>query len=210
MSTQAQIDANRLNAKHSTGPSSAVGVANSSRNRGTHFLSCSSTFCVLRDESQDEFDMFFSQLLLDHLPADLTERELVQRMAEHEWMRRRAQRLGNRMFHCDPQRADPLLRGSQQDFALMLRYETMHERAFNSALSMLLKYRAEKRKEEIGFERQTAAAEDLKMRKQRHESAEKARQVDLDCKIICTLRTSASHPEALELARDLKTRHQAA
>ncbi len=75
---------------------------------------------------------------------------------------------------------------------------------------MLLKYRAEKKKEEIGFERKSAAAEQLKMRKQRHESAEKARQVDLECKIIRTLRTASSNPEALQFARDLKTRHQAA
>jgi hypothetical protein len=210
MSTQAQIDANRLNSQKSTGPSSPEGLAMSSLNRGRHFLSCSSNFRVLKDESQDEYNLFFSQILINYKPTDQTERDLLQRMAEHEWMRQRAQRLSNRMFHCDPQRADPLRRETHQAFALMLRYETMHERAYNSALSMLLKYRAEKKKEQIGFERKAAAAEQLQMRKQRHESAEKARQVDLHCKIIRTLRTSTSNPEALELARDLKTRHQSA
>jgi hypothetical protein len=210
MSTQAQIDANRLNSQNSTGPRSAVGILRSSRNRGYHFLSSTSTFRVLPNESQDEFDLFLSQLLIEYEPTDKTEHDLVQRMAEHEWMRQRAQRLSNRMFHCDPQRADPIRRDSQQAFAVMLRYETMHERAYNTALAMLLKYRSDKRKEEIGFERKSAAAEQHQMKKQRHESAEKARQVDLDCKIIRTLRTAASNPEALQLARDLKTRHQAA
>jgi hypothetical protein len=209
MSTQAQIDANRLNAKHSTGPSSAVGVLKSSLNRGTHFLAAS-TFRVLPDESQNEFDELVFQMALAHCPADEVESGLVTRMAEHEWMRRRALRLIDRMFDCDPKFADPFIRNTYKPFALMMRYESMHERAYNNAFALLLKYRAEKKKEKIGFERESAAAEQLKMRKQRHESAEKARQVDLECKIIRTLRTSASNPEALELARDLKTHHQAA
>jgi hypothetical protein len=210
MSTQAQIDANRLNAQHSTGPSSPAGLAKSSLNRGSHFLSATTEFRVLPDESQAEFIQLATQIEISHRPVDEVERALVLRMAEHEWMRRRALRLIDRMFDCDPKFSDPLIRNTYKPFALMMRYETMHERAFNSAFSLLLKYRAEKKKDKIGFERKAAAAEQLQMRKQRHESAEKARQVDLDCKIIRTLRTSASNPEALHLAKDLKTRHQAA
>src|ERR1022692_96496 len=54
MSTQAQIDANRRNAQHSTGPKTEAGKATSSRN-GTRFGLFSTNNCILPGE-QEEYD----------------------------------------------------------------------------------------------------------------------------------------------------------
>ena len=44
-----------------------------------------------------------------------------------------------------------------EHFALYLRYQTTHERAFYKALTELQKLRAERKKEQIGFESQKRA-----------------------------------------------------
>src|ERR1700739_2755374 len=41
-----------------------------------------------------------------------------------------------------------------KQFSLYLRYQTTHERAFHKCLSDFLKLRAEKRKQQVGFESQ--------------------------------------------------------
>src|ERR1017187_11009488 len=51
MSTQAQIDANRRNAQHSTGPKTEAGKAKSSRN-GTRFGLFSTNACILPGEEE--------------------------------------------------------------------------------------------------------------------------------------------------------------
>ena len=211
MSTQAQIDANRENAKKSTGPVTETGRQASSRNRVSHSLSNGSHFYVLPDEDIKEFlDVIGGYRLIYRVSNDdAIGLAFIQRMAEHEWMRCRAQRYMDNMFRCDPQYA-PVFPGVEKQFALMMRYYTMHERAFQTTLNMLLKHRAEKKKEQIGFERKTAQTEHLEMQKQRHETMQKAKQIDADCKIIRALCKAANNPEALDLARGMKTSQQAA
>ncbi len=46
------------------------------------------------------------------------------------------------------------LRDTQKEFALYLRYQTTNDRGFSKCLNDLLKLRAEKRKEQIGFDSQ--------------------------------------------------------
>ncbi|MFL6350744.1 MAG: hypothetical protein ACJ74Z_02675, partial [Bryobacteraceae bacterium] len=60
----------------------------------------------------------------------------------------------------------------QKQFALYLRYQTTNERAFHKCLDELLKLRAEKRKQEIGFESQKRQEADHT----RREAAEKRKQ----------------------------------
>jgi hypothetical protein len=93
---------------------------------------------------------------------------------------------------------------------LFMRYESQHERAYNSCFNQLLKLRAEKRSAKIGFEREKQLCQQAEERKQRHETVQKARHVDIDCKIARTLRTAANNPEALDAARKVQTRFQAA
>ena len=85
-----------------------------------------------------------------HRPENETEHILVDRMAQHHWLRSRAQAFESGCFREDGTLDDKRL-------ALFMRYRTSHERAFSKCLAELLKLRAEKRKAEIGFESQKAA-----------------------------------------------------
>jgi len=205
MSTQAQIDANRANAQESTGPVTDFGKAISSQNRASHRLSQYASFQVLRSEDESLYIRLIGDLLIqfNYDAKDKAERALLERMAQHEWMRRRAL-----------QYQDNILNSNDASFAdqlkLFMRYESQHERAYNSCFNQLLKLRADKRSAKIGFERQKQLCQQAEERKQRHEMMQKARQVDIECKIVRALRTAANNPEALDTAREVKTRFQAA
>ena len=204
MSTQAQIDANRANAQKSSGPVTDAGKETSCQNHASHRLSKYALFQVLESEDQSAYYHLVCELLSQfNADQDKAERAIVERMAEHEWMRRRALHYQNNMLQVE---------GSfrSETFNLYMRYESQHERAYNSCFNQLLKLRAEKRSAQIGFERQKQLCQQAEERKQRHEITIKARQVDIDCKIVRTLRTSANNPEALDAARKAQTRPQAA
>jgi hypothetical protein len=147
MSTESQIEANRENAKFSTGPKSEAGKAAAALNNTRHGLA--GAFRVLPSESQSDFDELLVILRDEHQPATFTETTLVEGMAQHHWLRQRALHLESACY--DPasgQIAD------QKQLALLLRYQTTHERAFHKALNDLLKLRAARQKEQIGFESQ--------------------------------------------------------
>jgi len=86
--TEAQINANRENAKKSTGPRSAAGKAASSRNRLLHGLRAHKH--ILLDEDPAEFLL----LIHDHFdrfqPVGPAEEKLVLRLAADQWRRYRA------------------------------------------------------------------------------------------------------------------------
>jgi hypothetical protein len=106
-------------------------------------------FTVLPSEDQDEFDHLFHGLCVEHQVKTTTERMLVEKMAQHYWLSKRAQRLQ------DITMADDLpMKDQERQFALYLRYQTTNDRAFHRSLNDLLKLRAERRRAEIGFESQ--------------------------------------------------------
>lgn len=146
----AQLAANRGNAQLSSGPVSAAGRAVSSQNRLTHGLARhNGTFKLLPSEDPAAFEALEAGLISEHQPQTETESILIQAMAESHWLAQRAQTLQHTCF--DPATgliADPKM------FALFLRYETTHRRAFHKSLADLLKLRAEKRKAQNGFEAQ--------------------------------------------------------
>jgi len=165
MSTESQIRANRENAQHSTGPKSEEGKAASCMNNFRHGFT--GAFTVLPSEDQDEFDHLLCGLRAEHQPSTMTEKILVEKMAQHYWLSRRAQRLQ------DVTMADDLpAKDQDREFALFLRYQTTNDRAFHCALNDLLKLRAEKRRAEIGFESQ----QQRKALELRREAAEKRKQ----------------------------------
>ncbi|HEX3685318.1 MAG TPA: hypothetical protein VHU83_22480 [Bryobacteraceae bacterium] len=168
MATDAQISANQSNAQLSTGPKSESGKAASSQNNFKYGLTGSS-FAVLEFENQDEYDHVLCGLRFEHQPASMTESILVDKMAQSYWLSKRALYLQDQC--CTDE--DLSLEQQQKQLALFIRYQTTHDRAFHRALNDLLKLRADKRKQEIGFESQQRrlAAES------RREAAEK-RQVD--------------------------------
>jgi hypothetical protein len=150
MSTQAQIFANQANAQKSTGPTSNAGKETSSHNRTTHGLSDLDNVFFLHDfEDEDQFEALKANLCHEHQPQTETEKLLVRRLAESEWLRRRA-------LHFQKLCQNPKTGYLEQEkhFALYLRYQAIHERAFYKALNELQKLRNERRNRQIGFESQ--------------------------------------------------------
>ena len=163
MSTQAQITANQINAQLSTGPKTEEGKAASSRNNLSHGLTYrGGVFVLLPWENAKEYDQLVVDLKSEHRPTSRTEMILVERMAQHHWLRDRAGLLQANCFADD---------GSidEKRLALYLRYQTTHERAFHECLNDLLKLRAEKRKNEIGFESQKRKQEEHTRKQEQHQ-----------------------------------------
>jgi hypothetical protein len=162
MATEAQIAANQANAKRSCGPKTEAGKAASSKNHVIHGLSYrGGMFILLPWEDAEEFDVLVVDLKSQYHPMNRTEWILVERMAQHHWLRNRATLLQGNCFLDDGTIDDKRL-------ALYLRYETTHERAFHKCLNELLRIRAEKRKAEIGFESQKRKQEEHDRKQEQH------------------------------------------
>ena len=162
MSTESQIQANRENAKLSCGPKSETGKAIAALNNTRHGLA--GAFRVLPTESQSDFDQLLATLREEHNPETFTETTLVEAMAQHHWLRQRSLNLESSCY--DPATGQIT---DQKQLALYLRYQTTHERGFHKAMNDLLKLRAAKRKEQIGFESQQRLQEQHDMKKDRHQ-----------------------------------------
>jgi hypothetical protein len=93
--------------------------------------------------------MLLGALREEHKPSGITETMLVDKMAQAFWLTRRAVVLQHTTFNHElPGCSAP------KRLALYMRYETTHDRIFHKCLNELLKLRAEKWKQEIGFESQ--------------------------------------------------------
>ena len=145
--SQAKLEANRSNAKLSTGPRTAAGKAISSRNHLSHGFH--GAFCILPSENQELFTGLCDSLLAEHAPATATERLLVVDMARHYWLAQRALRLQESCFQLD---LDD--REMEKKLALYIRYQTTNQRAFHRCLADLLKLRKARPAGEVGFESQ--------------------------------------------------------
>jgi hypothetical protein len=145
--TSAQIAANQSNAQQSTGPKTPEGKAIAARNNFRHGFT--GEFTVLPWEKQDEFNMLMDALRDEHEPSGLTERILVDKMAQALWLTKRAVMLQHVTFNHELPTCD-----DTKQLALYIRYQTTNERIFSKCLNELLKVRAEKRKQQIGFESQ--------------------------------------------------------
>ena len=87
MSSQRQLEANRKNAKRSTGPKTPSGKARSSMNARKHGLTGKNI--VIGDEDPKEFDALRAALEHDFQPGTAVESELVDRLAGLLWRLRR-------------------------------------------------------------------------------------------------------------------------
>jgi hypothetical protein len=161
----AQLAANRANAQLSTGPSSAAGRAISSQNHASHGLARhNGSFILLASEDPNGFEALKQSLAAEHQPSTETESILVTTMAESHWLANRAANLQVACF--DPQTGQIT---NEKSFSLYLRYQTTHSRAFHKSLNDLVKLRAERRKEQNGFEAQTRKQEEIAVQNERHE-----------------------------------------
>jgi hypothetical protein len=112
---------------HSTGPRTPAGLARSSQNARTHGLSSlTSVFVLLPGEDQKEWIELLRDLINEFQPVSRTERILVTDMAQSHWLTQRAINL--QTSHIEDPKA----------FALYLRYQTTHQRAYYRALKQLM------------------------------------------------------------------------
>ena len=185
MSTEAQIKANQLNAQHSTGPTSEAGKAISCQNRLRHGFA--GRFSLLPCEDPNEYERMRLLHQADLNPSTPVEELLVERMAQYQWLIQRALMLQHLAF-TEPTSNQEL----QRELALYLRYQTANERAFSKCLNDLLKLRAEKRKEQIGFESQK-----LKQAAQARQQSSETRKQELHKYAIWLAEAKAEHQELL-------------
>ena len=150
--SEAQLNANRANAQHSTGAKTEEGKANSSRNNFRHGLAGltrNESFMLLcPDESKEEYDRSVEAFMDEWKPTTATELDCVLRLASRQWLRRRAIRLQNNFVNFD----GTISHWDQH--ALFRRYEATHERGFNRALDDLIRLRRLRMQEQNGFESQ--------------------------------------------------------
>jgi hypothetical protein len=91
MTTKRQIEANRQNAKRSTGPITAAGCARSKRNALKHGLTAREV--TVDDEEASKFEAFRDDIVRDLAPEGALEEELAQQIATDSWRLRRVLRL---------------------------------------------------------------------------------------------------------------------
>ena len=148
--SEAQLAANRVNAKLSHGPVTEAGRAKSSRNNFRHGLTQNEgSIILLESESPEEYNEALLGFLNEWKPATPTERDLVERLAGRQWLRRRAMKL--QKLHLNPATGEIT---DVASFGIYRRYEVTHERAYNKALSDLIRLRSLRLREQNGFESQ--------------------------------------------------------
>jgi hypothetical protein len=154
MATERQIQANRANAKRSTGPVTEKGKQASSQNALRHGQLSSSV--VLKAESPTLFDQLLSSLIEEFQPGTANETALVETMAVARWRLMRnwtiqTALLEVEMVNQDPEAGNPpilaalafkSLADSSCSLQLLQRYETSLDRQYSRALNNLLKSRA--------------------------------------------------------------------
>jgi hypothetical protein len=96
MVSEKQLAANRRNAKKSTGPKSAEGQSNSSRNNLRHGLT--GHISLLPTEDREAHDAFCNELIDSFTPETPMESQLAQSVAEDSWRLNRARAIENNMF----------------------------------------------------------------------------------------------------------------
>lgn len=152
MATTRQIDANRANAKLSTGPRSPDGKARASRNATTHGLLTTPNRIAGRDKAR--FNKLVRCYRAYYKPREPVEHDLVDQMILARWRLAIAQRLElgfwDLAFEADP-KADENTAASRtlaahliehcsakQTFGTILRYDSAIRRSYDSAIKALM------------------------------------------------------------------------
>ena len=96
MATQAQIEANRNNAKHSTGPRTAEGRSVSSRNALQHGMDAASI--VIPGEDPAAYERLAADYQSDLAPQSALEQFQVDTIIRADWQRRRLKRIETKLY----------------------------------------------------------------------------------------------------------------
>src|SRR5579872_2972731 len=154
MATEKQIQANRANAKRSTGPVTQEGKQASSQNARRHdqLSSC----ILLKAESTPEFDELMNSLIDEFQPQTPNETALIETMAVSRWKLTRNWIFYTALLEVEVAKQDPSagsapviaalafksLADSSHSLHLLHRYEVSLDRQYSRALNNLLKVRA--------------------------------------------------------------------
>jgi hypothetical protein len=158
MATKKQIEANRKNAKKSTGPKTPEGKAVSARNATRHGLL--SRLPVLPEEDGEAFERLRENLLCELIPVTQLEKLIVARLAAVQWRLARVPQLEAELL--ERLRRDVL--GNDEGLGAawardngpyggalsrLTRYETALERNAARLLAELRHLQAERRRDEL-------------------------------------------------------------
>ncbi|MEJ2648571.1 MAG: hypothetical protein P8016_09220 [Sedimentisphaerales bacterium] len=147
MTTEAQIKANRENAKKSTGPRTARGKEVVSQNALKHGLCAKKN--VIKSESQEEFNLFRDVMMEDLAPVGGMELMLAQRIVALSWRLRRAEHFQNvlvdalidfSMQDCRSRVDNAQEEARAGDFDLITGYALKRDFADARSLDLLLSY----------------------------------------------------------------------
>jgi hypothetical protein len=147
MSSPAQLAANQLNAKLSTGPVTSTGKEKSARNNLRHGFR--SQTVLLPGDDPAEYLALLTELTDHFAPRDLTEQRFIREMADAEWRLRRVRQhhesaltrhiatLAQRHPEAVPLELQSMaiesLAESGTSYATWLRYESKFERQYQQA-----------------------------------------------------------------------------
>jgi hypothetical protein len=96
MTSPAQIEANRANAEHSTGPATAAGKATARYNATRRGLT--SQVACMTWEDRDAFNEFCAAFVAEYRPEGTIETQLAQAIAEDNWRLNRARAIEHNVF----------------------------------------------------------------------------------------------------------------
>src|SRR3954464_4089553 len=96
MTSFKQIEANRRNARHSTGPITEDGKQRSRQNAVRHGLTAEAVISALEDA--EDYKAFEAAIIADYDAQSAVERELVLRLASLLWRLRRATTIETGLF----------------------------------------------------------------------------------------------------------------
>ena len=137
MPSEAQINANRLNAQKSTGPTSPEGKARSALNALKTGIDAWSH--IIPGEDPAELEALTEQFLLHYQPADPVQLSLVDTLISTEWIQRRLRRIEAQLWNYRVDILDQnLTRAEFVDPAIQRNSPLGH--AFHAALDPLLAF----------------------------------------------------------------------
>jgi hypothetical protein len=148
MTTKKQIEANRRNAKLSTGPATAAGRAQSSMNALRHGLSAEKL--TVNAEEASQFAALRDGMIEELAPVGALEAELVRRIIEHFWRLRRPAQLeiAHTVHHETTDLGIKVSEGPRYQFMAsgschnLIRYESSIDRSLQRALHTLERVQA--------------------------------------------------------------------
>ena len=100
MSSEAQVEASRINGAKSKGPATAEGKERSCQNAIRHGLTAE-RLVLIDQEDAEEFRLYIEAFMADLAPRGATEEALAERIAVANWRLRRAERLEADMMNYD-------------------------------------------------------------------------------------------------------------